>query len=81
MNIKHAILPLVATGGIAAALFGGTAVSTAFTSNTQGTMGAGAAKVAASEPVALGLLREWSDARWSRCARFDDVHELQQHAG
>lgn len=56
MNIgKRAILPLLASGGMAAALFGGGAVHTAFTSSGSGTLSANTAKIgtAVSGNVAL----------------------------
>lgn len=56
MNIsKRAIVPLLASGGMAAALFGGGAVHTAFTSSGSGTLSANTAKIgtAVSGNVAL----------------------------
>lgn len=45
MNVKKAILPLMAVGGVAAALFGGGAVHTAFTSIATGTLNASTASI------------------------------------
>jgi hypothetical protein len=45
MNPKKSILPLVAAGGVAAALFGGGAVHTAFTSTATGTLNASTASI------------------------------------
>jgi hypothetical protein len=45
LNLRRTILPLVATGGLAAALFGGNAVHTAFTSTATGTINASTASI------------------------------------
>jgi hypothetical protein len=45
MNAKKTILPLIAVGGVAAALFGGGAVQTAFTSTATGTLNASTASI------------------------------------
>ncbi len=45
MNIKKTVLPLMAVGGVAAALFGGASVQTAFTSTASGTLKASTASI------------------------------------
>jgi archaellum component FlaF (FlaF/FlaG flagellin family) len=45
MKINRTVLPLVATGGVAAVLFGGAAVHTAFTSSATGSFHAATARV------------------------------------
>ncbi len=45
MNAKKTILPLIAVGGVAAALFGGGAVQTAFTSTATGSFNASTASI------------------------------------
>jgi hypothetical protein len=45
MNAKKTVLPLIAAGGVAAALFGGASVQTAFTSTATGTLNASTARI------------------------------------
>jgi hypothetical protein len=55
MNIKRAILPLVATGGLGVALFGGAAVSTAWTGADHGNVNVSTASVGTSAPATVSL--------------------------
>jgi hypothetical protein len=45
VKTKHAVFSIIATGGVAAALFGGAAVQTAFTSTATGTLKASTASI------------------------------------
>jgi hypothetical protein len=45
MNVKKTVLPLIAVGGVAAALFGGASVQTAFTSTASGSLNASTASI------------------------------------